>query len=122
LYPFLCYRHNARWAVGSRRIGEEDGGDSSSEADQRSKSLAFPGFGEWMSRKQHSSKGDLNKLQLQLVKLVAQGRSNREIAQIIGTTEQVVQDHLHDIQDKLGLSHRLELILWHTAQQDENRG
>jgi DNA-binding CsgD family transcriptional regulator len=72
-----------------------------------------------MSRKRHPSKGKLSKQQLQLVQFVGEGRSNREIAQIIGTTEQVVQDQLRDIQDKLGISHRVELIFWH---QQENRG
>jgi DNA-binding CsgD family transcriptional regulator len=72
-----------------------------------------------MSRKRHPSKGKLSKQQLQLVQFVGEGRSNREIAQIMGTTEQVVQDQLRDIQNKLGISHRVELIFWH---QQENRG
>jgi DNA-binding CsgD family transcriptional regulator len=72
-----------------------------------------------MSRKRHSSQGKLSKQQLQLVQFVGEGRSNREIAQIMATTEKVVQDQLRDIQDKLGISHRVELIFWH---QEENRG
>jgi DNA-binding CsgD family transcriptional regulator len=72
-----------------------------------------------MSRKRHPSQGKLSKQQLQLVQFVGEGRSNREIAQIMATTEKVVQDQLRDIQDKLGISHRVELIFWH---QEENRG
>jgi len=72
-----------------------------------------------MSRKRHPSQGKLSKQQLQLVQFVGEGRSNREIAQIMGTTEQVVQDQLRDIQNKLGISCRVELIFWH---QQENRG
>jgi DNA-binding NarL/FixJ family response regulator len=64
-----------------------------------------------MSRRRHPSKRKLSKQQLQLVKLVGQGCSNREIAQIMGTTEQVVQNQLRDIQNKLGVSCRVELIL-----------
>ena len=70
-----------------------------------------------MSTKQNHRERELSHPQLRLVQLVGEGRSNREIARIIGTTEQAVQDRLREIQNKLGLSHRLELMFWHIENQ-----
>ena len=70
-----------------------------------------------MSTKQNHGERELSHPQLRLVQLVGEGRSNREIARIIGTTEQAVQDRLREIQNKLGLSNRLELMFWHIENQ-----
>jgi DNA-binding CsgD family transcriptional regulator len=70
-------------------------------------------------QKQHSSKCQLNQQQLRLVRLVAEGRSDREIARIIGRTEEALQEQLRQIQDKLRLSHRLELVLWYAEHAQE---
>jgi DNA-binding NarL/FixJ family response regulator len=75
-----------------------------------------------MSKRLRHRKRDLSKQQLGLVKLVAEGLTNREIARTIGITEQVVEGHLHVIQEKLGLSHRVELIFWHRAHKPDIRG
>jgi DNA-binding NarL/FixJ family response regulator len=56
----------------------------------------------------------------QIIELVAQGLKNREIAQIVGTTEHVVKNYLRSIYDKLGLWNRVELALWYEARRDEN--
>ena len=37
---------------------------------------------------------------------------NREIAQEVGTTEQVIKNYLRKVYDKLGVSDRLELALY----------
>ena len=55
--------------------------------------------------------------QQQIIELVAQGLKNSEVAQIIGTTEHVVKNHLRDIYDKLGLWNRVELALWYEAHR-----
>jgi hypothetical protein len=44
--------------------------------------------------------------------LVWEGLTNREIATVIGTTEQVVKNYLRNTFDKLGVWSRLELALY----------
>ena len=43
---------------------------------------------------------------------MTQGLRNKDIAQEVGTTEQVVKNYLRKIYDKLGVSDRLELALY----------
>jgi DNA-binding NarL/FixJ family response regulator len=43
---------------------------------------------------------------------VTQGMRNKEIAQEVGTTEQVIKNYLRKVYDKLGVSDRLELALY----------
>jgi DNA-binding CsgD family transcriptional regulator len=56
---------------------------------------------------------DLNKTELRVVELVAQGLKNSEVAEIIGATEMVIKNYLRVIYDKLGLWNRVELALWY---------
>jgi DNA-binding NarL/FixJ family response regulator len=51
----------------------------------------------------------------EIVRLVAQGLRNKELAQRLSITEGTVKIHLHNIYDKLGVDGRLELVL--AAQQ-----
>ena len=44
--------------------------------------------------------------------LVWEGLTNREIAKLVGTTEQVVKNYLRTTFDKLGVWSRLELALY----------
>jgi DNA-binding NarL/FixJ family response regulator len=60
--------------------------------------------------------------QQQVIELVAQGLKNGEVAEVIGTTEDVVKNHLRIIYDKLGLWNRLELALWYEARRHEGLG
>jgi DNA-binding NarL/FixJ family response regulator len=48
----------------------------------------------------------------QVVLLIAEGRRNKAIGQILLIGEQTVKNHLHNIFDKLGVSDRLELALY----------
>jgi DNA-binding CsgD family transcriptional regulator len=48
----------------------------------------------------------------EVARLVWQGLTNREIANLIGTTEQVVKNYLRNTFDKLGVWSRLELALY----------
>jgi DNA-binding NarL/FixJ family response regulator len=50
--------------------------------------------------------------EIQVAVLVWQGLTNREIAGVIGTTEQVVKNYLRTTFDKLGVWSRLELALY----------
>ena len=49
---------------------------------------------------------------MQIIAGVTQGLRNKDIAQEVGTTEQVVKNYLRKIYDKLGVSDRLELALY----------
>jgi len=51
----------------------------------------------------------------QVATLVWEGFTNREIANVIGTTEQVVKNYLRNTFDKLGVWSRLELALYVTS-------
>jgi DNA-binding NarL/FixJ family response regulator len=51
----------------------------------------------------------------EIVRLVAQGLRNKELAHRLSITEGTVKIHLHNIYDKLGVDGRLELVL--SAQQ-----
>ena len=50
--------------------------------------------------------------ELKIVALIVQGYKNKEIASLLGTTEQVVKNYLRNVYDKIGVSDRLELALF----------
>ena len=50
--------------------------------------------------------------EVQIATLVWEGLTNREIAVLVGTTEQVVKNYLRNAFDKLGVWSRLELALY----------
>jgi DNA-binding NarL/FixJ family response regulator len=50
--------------------------------------------------------------EIQISILVWEGMTNREIGRIIGTTEQVIKNHLRSTFDKLGVWSRLELAMY----------
>src|SRR5450755_5105210 len=50
--------------------------------------------------------------EVQVAMLVWEGQTNREIASVIGTTEQVIKNYLRNTFDKLGVWSRLELALY----------
>lgn len=54
----------------------------------------------------------LSPKEIQIISGVTQGLRNKEIAQDVGTTEQVVKNYLRKVYDKLGVSDRLELALY----------
>ncbi len=54
----------------------------------------------------------LTEKEVQVALFVWQGLTNREIANTIGTTEQVVKNYLRTTFDKLGVWSRLELALY----------
>ncbi len=54
----------------------------------------------------------LTEKELQVASLVWQGLTNRQIANLIGTSEQVVKNYLRTTFDKLGVWSRLELALY----------
>jgi DNA-binding CsgD family transcriptional regulator len=53
--------------------------------------------------------------EVQVAILVWEGQTNREIAQVMSTTEQVIKNYLRSTFDKLGVWSRLELALYVAA-------
>lgn len=62
--------------------------------------------------KSSDSKSRLSEKERLIISGVTQGLRNKDIANEIGTTEQVVKNYLRKIYDKLGISDRLELALY----------
>jgi DNA-binding NarL/FixJ family response regulator len=54
----------------------------------------------------------LSDREMQIVQHVAQGFQNKEIGKRLLISENTVKNHLHNIFDKLGVSDRLELVLY----------
>ena len=50
--------------------------------------------------------------EVQVATLVWEGLTNREIGKLLGTTEQVIKNHLRSTFDKLGVWSRLELAMY----------
>ena len=55
---------------------------------------------------------DSPRKKFQIAILVWEGMTNPEIGRIIGTTEQVIKNHLRSTFDKLGVWSRLELAMY----------
>ena len=58
--------------------------------------------------------------EIQIAVLVWEGMTNREIGRIIGTTEQVIKNHLRSTFDKLGVWSRLELAMYVASHGGKN--
>ena len=58
--------------------------------------------------------------EVQIAILVWQGLTNREIGKIIGTSEQVIKNHLRSTFDKLGVWSRLELAMYVASHGGKN--
>ena len=54
---------------------------------------------------------ELSHREHQIVRLVCDGRSNKEIAAKLGVTEGTVKCHLHSIFEQLGVRSRIELMI-----------
>jgi two-component system, NarL family, nitrate/nitrite response regulator NarL len=54
----------------------------------------------------------LSHKEMAIVTYIMHGKRNKEIADLVGTSEQVVKNHLRKVYSKLGVSDRLELALY----------
>ncbi|ABZ74750.1 two component transcriptional regulator, LuxR family [Shewanella halifaxensis HAW-EB4] len=55
---------------------------------------------------------ELTQRELQIVKLIASGKSNKEIANKLGITDSTVKVHVKNLLKKLTLKSRVEVVLW----------
>jgi len=60
----------------------------------------------------------VTKREQQIVPLVAQGLTNKEISSRLGVSEHTIKNHLFRIYEKLGISSRVELILFAVSGHD----
>jgi DNA-binding NarL/FixJ family response regulator len=56
-----------------------------------------------------------------VIRLVAGGLKNREVAEGIGTTQHVIKNYLRVIYDKTGVWNRLELALWYERRRTDGK-
>jgi DNA-binding NarL/FixJ family response regulator len=63
----------------------------------------------------------LNPMESQISILVWKGLTNREIAKIVGTSEQMIKNHLSSAFDKLGVWSRLEMAMYMDSHGGKNR-
>jgi DNA-binding NarL/FixJ family response regulator len=54
----------------------------------------------------------LTQKEVEVANYVWQGLTNREIGKLMGTTEQVIKNHLRSTFDKIGVWSRLELAMY----------
>jgi DNA-binding NarL/FixJ family response regulator len=64
----------------------------------------------------------LSKREQEIVPLVAEGLTNREISSRLSLSEHTVKNHLFRIYEKIGISSRVELILYATTRHDAKLG
>ncbi|HTW31963.1 MAG TPA: LuxR C-terminal-related transcriptional regulator [Candidatus Sulfotelmatobacter sp.] len=62
----------------------------------------------------------LSEKEIQIATLVWEGLTNNEIGRIIGTSEQVIKNHLRSTFDKLGVWSRLELAMYVASHGGRN--
>jgi len=61
--------------------------------------------------------GRLSPREVEVLRLVAQGRSNREIAEMLVISERTAVNHVSHIFDKLGVANRAEAAAWAIRQE-----
>jgi DNA-binding NarL/FixJ family response regulator len=62
----------------------------------------------------------LTSKEVEVATLVWQGLTNREIGRMLGTSEQVIKNHLRSTFDKLGVWSRLELAMYVASHGGRN--
>jgi DNA-binding NarL/FixJ family response regulator len=62
----------------------------------------------WLDRDERS--GELTQRELEVVKLIAEAHTNKQIAQILNLSEKTVESHRGNVLSKLGMRDRVELV------------
>ena len=89
---------------------------SSDQLEQLLRSLSHP-----RSLKVTNTMGDslLSQREEQVLHLLADGLSNRDLAKTLKLSEHTVKNHLFRIFDKLGVSNRMEAVLYAISQREQ---
>jgi len=61
----------------------------------------------------------LTEREMQILKLIADGSTNQEIANIINLTEKTVKNYVSSLLLKLGMSHRTQAAVYYVRRQDQ---
>jgi DNA-binding CsgD family transcriptional regulator len=69
-------------------------------------------------RKDHLSRPGLSEREGEVLHLIAQGKTNREIGCILGISHRMVQIHVSRVYDKIGAQNRAGATLWLTEHRD----
>lgn len=85
-----------------------------------------PGLGQKLFQQRQSPSRQMPQLKLDditpreqdVLKLIAEGASNREIAQILHITEKTVKNHVSSILSRVGVKNRTQLAIWVNASAD----
>jgi len=72
-----------------------------------------------MSSNKGSSNYGLTARELEVLKLLAEGKGDKAIAAILVVSVRTVQTHVSHIFDKLGVSNRTEAARWYWQHKDE---
>jgi DNA-binding NarL/FixJ family response regulator len=64
----------------------------------------------WMDSGEEAPRDKLTDRELEVVKLIAEAHTNKQIAEILGLSEKTVESHRSNILNKLGMSDRVELV------------
>jgi len=64
------------------------------------------------SRTAKSAFGGLTEREREIVAFIAQGKSNREIAEALTVTKRTVETHINNILYKLGYTSRAQIVVW----------
>lgn len=71
---------------------------------------------DWVDSARYRAKkgpvGPLTARESQVVQLVVDGCSNKQVAQALGIAHQTVKNHIHNIMAKLEIYSRTELVMW----------
>ena len=81
-------------------------------------------LGKWEPAHIVSAKGIplLSKREEQIAHMVAEGLPNHEISSKLGVSPHTVKNHLFRIYEKLGISNRVELVLYALSKRDASTG
>ena len=64
----------------------------------------------WLAEEGDSASGELTQRELEVVKLIAEAHTNKQIAQILNLSEKTVESHRGNVLAKLGMRDRVELV------------
>lgn len=115
--PYEAARTGVLIGLACRALGDEDGAEIELEASARTfRSLgAAPDLDrvtQLRQRPRASSGSPLTGRQIEVLRLVAAGKSNRAIADELGISEKTIARHVSNIFVKLGLSSRAAATAW----------